>query len=413
MAVRGAAASGDTGAPVRFTVLDSWRGIAAVMVVLFHAQVPSHIREFELVRAGESFVDFFFVLSGFVIAHAYGRRIATGAGLGRFLVERLGRIDPLHLVMLGLFVLFETVKALVPALGSAGDPAFSGSNGFAALVDNLLLAQAWGLGGTLSWNTPSWSISAEWLAYGAFGAAALLAGRRLWIAALVGAAACALVLAGLAPAGMESTHDFGAVRALYGFCIGVVLHRAAIGGILQAKAAGPGSRSDRLAWTVAELAAVGCIASFVTGSHGNALAYAAPLVFAFAINVFAHEAGHLSAILKRGPFVAVGLLSYSIYMIHMFVLLRLLNGARLADVVFGTAMLRPLDDNPAHGPGIWLGGKLAGDALMVGVVLLVVGLSAVTWRFVERPGQRAFRRLAQRAFGEAALPNGQGAAAGA
>ncbi len=45
-------------------------------------------------------VDFFFVLSGFVIAHAYLDRLRTGLGLGTFMVRRFARLYPLHLFTL-------------------------------------------------------------------------------------------------------------------------------------------------------------------------------------------------------------------------------------------------------------------------------------------------------------------------
>ncbi|APH71843.1 acyltransferase family protein [Aquibium oceanicum] len=384
--------------PGRFDVLDSWRGIAAVMVVLFHVQIVGNIHDLPIVRAGETFVDFFFVLSGFVIAHAYAGRVNSGQQFVGFVVQRLGRVYPLHAVMLLLYLLFETAKAVVPSLGSAADPAFSGSNEMSAIVSNLLLVQAWGFEDGLTWNTPSWSISGELLAYLLFGAAALSFGRKLWMAAAVGAIASFAVLLLAAPKGMESTFDFGAVRALYGFCLGVLLHRAIIAGVMRTREElrREPSQAARLAWTIAELAAIGCIVAYVGASHQNAAAFAAPLVFAFAINVFAHEGGHVSRLLRWRPFLTVGMLSYSIYMIHMFVLLRCLNVGRLADKVLGTEILRPMDGNAAHGLVIDFGNRFAGDLAIVGVLGVIVAISYVTYRVIERPGQQAFRRLARR-----------------
>ncbi|WP_454616650.1 hypothetical protein [Bradyrhizobium cenepequi] len=55
-------------------------------------------------RKAYLFVDFFFVLTGFVIASNYRSRLADGFSAGRFLVLRLGRIYPLHIVTLLLFI---------------------------------------------------------------------------------------------------------------------------------------------------------------------------------------------------------------------------------------------------------------------------------------------------------------------
>ena len=56
---------------MRLVALDSLRGLCALMVALMHINSISHISESTLVRQSWLFVDFFFVLSGFVIAHSY------------------------------------------------------------------------------------------------------------------------------------------------------------------------------------------------------------------------------------------------------------------------------------------------------------------------------------------------------
>lgn len=64
-----------TRAGERFLVLDSWRGICALLVALFHFPTSSIISQSAFVGGSYLFVDFFFVLSGFVIASSYdGRR---------------------------------------------------------------------------------------------------------------------------------------------------------------------------------------------------------------------------------------------------------------------------------------------------------------------------------------------------
>ena len=60
----------------RFQVLDSWRGICALLVALFHFPTASAISQSAFIGSSYLFVDFFFVLSGFVIALNYGDRLA-------------------------------------------------------------------------------------------------------------------------------------------------------------------------------------------------------------------------------------------------------------------------------------------------------------------------------------------------
>ena len=94
----------------RYEALDSWRGLCACMVALFHFNVFSHIQHAGIVRNAYLFVDFFFVLSGFVIAANYQARLMDGFGAGRFLFLRLGRIYPLHLVTMLLFIPIDIAK---------------------------------------------------------------------------------------------------------------------------------------------------------------------------------------------------------------------------------------------------------------------------------------------------------------
>jgi peptidoglycan/LPS O-acetylase OafA/YrhL len=55
----------------RYVVLDSWRGICAILVALFHIPLQWHFQGASFVRGSWLFVDFFFVLSGFALAAAF------------------------------------------------------------------------------------------------------------------------------------------------------------------------------------------------------------------------------------------------------------------------------------------------------------------------------------------------------
>lgn len=379
--------------PVRFEALDSWRGLAAAFVILFHAQVASHIRDASLVRAGEMFVDFFFVLSGFVIAHAYSRRSATVADFGRFIVLRIGRVFPLHLAMLVLFIVMETGKSLAPGLGAAGDAPFTGTNDILAIPTNLLLLQV-GTHDQLTWNTPAWSIAAEMVAYVAFGLAALLLGRFLWAGAIAGALLSGWALWTFAPHGMESTYDFGHLRAIYGLSVGVLAYRLVADGSTRSYSRTSVDQGI-VNPTLVEIAVIFLALVFVNYAYRTPAAFAAPFVFAFVVLVFASEKGAVSSVLRRRPFVAVGVASFSIYMVHMFLVMRVINVARLADRLTGTGTVAPMGPG---GEGVDLGNPFAGDLLVLGIVGMTIAVSFVTYRTIERPGRDWFRRQADRLF---------------
>lgn len=106
-------------------------------------------------------VDLFFILSGFVIYLNYQAKITKNfpQSIMPFYWNRLTRIYPLHFLMLIAYVLFAASFLIFSK--SAATPA---SYDIKSFIQSLLLIQAWGYG-TMSWNVPSWSISAEWFVY--------------------------------------------------------------------------------------------------------------------------------------------------------------------------------------------------------------------------------------------------------
>ncbi|MGN6376164.1 MAG: acyltransferase family protein [Sphingomonas sp.] len=87
-----------------FLVLDGLRGVAAVAVAWFHLHF---VVGYDC--AGPLAVDLFFLLSGFVVAAAYDRRLDTDLSVGAFVRKRLVRLYPMFLTGLVLAVLVQEV----------------------------------------------------------------------------------------------------------------------------------------------------------------------------------------------------------------------------------------------------------------------------------------------------------------
>ncbi|MEG3088751.1 acyltransferase family protein [Sphingomonas sp. PB4P5] len=172
------AASADMHRGPELRALTSVRGIAAWFVVLFHirfaiAGLPDSARG--LLAKGYLAVDFFFLLSGFVIWLSWGDRLhrERWRAVPGFLRKRIARIWPLHLVMLALTVLLALTLV---ATGRAEPDNYP----FAQLPLHIQLLQNWGFTERLTWNDPSWSISAEFGAYLLFPLLALAVDWRRW-----------------------------------------------------------------------------------------------------------------------------------------------------------------------------------------------------------------------------------------
>ncbi len=85
------------GGPHIFHALDGLRGIAAIIIAIYHVPFlwPQDIPAGLFYESYLS-VDFFFVLSGFVLAYSYGRRLEAELSADQFIIMRLIRLYPLY-----------------------------------------------------------------------------------------------------------------------------------------------------------------------------------------------------------------------------------------------------------------------------------------------------------------------------
>ncbi len=376
---------------MRFAVLDGWRGVAALSVALFHLRALGHFYDDPFVRHAFLFVDFFFVLSGFILAHAYRERLNTPAQLKYFVIQRFGRIYPLHVAIVLLLILVECVRGLAQWRSNVFSlrTAFTGDASPLAILSNLFLAHGLGVHDHLTLNGPSWSISVEFWTYLVFALVCLGTGMRTKATAATAALlACggAMAVALCSTSFIDTTYDFGMLRCVYGFFVGVLTY-------LLYKAVQP-LRLSRPAATVCELLAVAGVVAFVSLAGGTRWSLGSPLLFAAVVGVFAFETGVVSDWFTTKPIALLGLLSYSIYMIHYVVLLFLHQGLTVVQKVSGHTVTVKMMDNSHQVDCITAGGPWMMDALALVYLGIVVACAAITYHFIEDPGRRYFHRLA-------------------
>lgn len=329
------------------------------MVVLYHLHPEGVIAASSLARHGWLFVDFFFVLSGFVISSSYGNRLATGFSVARFMGLRLGRVYPLHLFSLAILVLFETLSWLFGAGQADGRVEFTGPFSLTDLWQSLLLLQCFGLQDHLGWNSVSWSIAAEVWTYFFFALAMIWVRKRQEIF-FMGVAILALGwLWWRSDSFLEVTYDLGFVRCLYGFALGVLVWRLR-------------QRWPRKAMAMLEILIVAAVFGFVSWASTGSQTFLAPPLFGLVVFIFASENGWVSRLLQTAPFRLAGKLSYAIYMLHLFAL------ARYFDLVSGLEAKLAI--------------TLPNDLQTIGALLFVMLLAWPAWRFVELPMREWSRR---------------------
>lgn len=302
-----------------FNSLDSLRGIAAIAVAWYHYR-PNW--------GGYLAVDFFLVLSGFVLSHSYlyGKRLDFGS----FLVSRLARLYPLHIYALVIYI-------IVRLLGTGTLPEYPDGNLF-TLMQNLFLIQNVGLNPNgLTWNNPSWSISVEFWVNVLFFILIRKTTKNLWMITI--SALCMTILF-INTGHLETQYvnyfyviNSGLIRGVGSFLIGIVAYRVwkNIGSIEF--------KRERLLFTCLEvvtLAAV-LIILFWRESKVSSLDFAMPPAAFLVVVVYGLEKGLVSYFIK--PFKYTGTISYSIYLNHFTVLLvvnRLLSSISGNPLIFLT-----------------------------------------------------------------------------
>lgn len=360
---------------MRMKALDGWRGIGALAVCFIHLQLNGYLTSVPSLDSWTLAVDFFFVLSGFVMARVYADELTDRSSVAVFTVRRLGRLWPLHLSMLALFIVVELAKlALVRETGfSSEHAAFAAARDPSDILPIALFLQTVRLGPELTWNFPSWSISAEIWTYALFALVATLtagnAARRTMVAGALALVAWIILFVDFTGRGMISTDVFGIVRCILGFFSGVVaewLHRR---GSFRALA-------DGRAEIPAALAGVALVwaTAYLPGTR-----YAAPLVFLALVFAHASDGGLISRFMATWPAQWLGRLSYSVYLTHLFLVAYLVP--RLSQSIDGFVS----------------GDVVLREAIVATIyIALVMVMSLFTWRFIELPGQRLAATLAGR-----------------
>jgi peptidoglycan/LPS O-acetylase OafA/YrhL len=377
---------------VHYPALDGARGLGAMIVALYHARINSSVVDSPFVQSGHLFLDFFFALSGFVIAANYQHRITGGGVAWIFLQQRFWRLYPLHLAVLGVYVGLELVEWLFldGRMGGTAGNAFTGTRSLPMLVSNLLMVHSLGIHDDLSWNFPSWSISTEFYAYVAFAIGMTLLGPpRIKWAALAVAISMPILLFVFNGPSIYTTYDFGYLRCVYGFAVGVLIWNLI-------KIVGHEGKLvfKRVAVAnVAEILALVGVFGFMAFARGG-ITLLMPVVFAVGILLMTSGQGVCSRILSMRWMTLLGLWSYSIYMWH-FLLIRDV----VPVVAVGVERLTVITMFNRDGAVALLGvERWQGNLMLLAYMLAIAGIGALSYRWIEDPGQRYGKKWIKKAI---------------
>jgi peptidoglycan/LPS O-acetylase OafA/YrhL len=357
------------------------RGIAALLVAVFHFEMAAA----RFVPAAQTMffekcylmVDLFFIMSGFIMMHVYSRDFKDTIqvkSFKNFLVARFARVYPLHLFSLLLLVL------IVYSVGNWNNPPIVFEQP-SDILPNIFLLQSFGVMNIYSWNIPSWSISAEAAAYLLFPVLALCISKRKAVSVII---LILLIVAAYysimfvlprinplhpeipVPHNLNTTFDYGYIRGIAGFTTGMLVYL-----LFELKAVRKAFSSD--------LASLLIILGLTLSLH-FALNDGLTVFFfsALVLSITAND-GQIAAVCKRKTMQFLGDISYSIYLMQIFLQEPFSHGIYLP----GTIGIGRGKQNIDFSSGILY--------CMAYLALLII-IAYITYRFVELPSRRFINR---------------------
>lgn len=339
---------------MRFTLLEAGRGVAALMVVLHHAGNMAAEPRFYgthvwagLLREFNVGVDFFFVLSGFIIAWVHWGDLGHADRLGGYAVKRFMRVYPPYwTVLFSLIVLYQ----LLPGYGAAYQRD-AWHIGLSVLLLPDIVQPTLGV---------AWTLTHEIFFYALF-AIAIVVGRGMLVAFALWAAA-------IVAANLLVSLPFPLSFVLSPFNLEFVMGVGAAAYLRRHHVAHPG------VWLA--LGALAFAALLILGAGLQDVPLRARLLYGAvttAMLVGAVEWERQQAIILPAPLLLLGAASYVIYLVHTPVL----------------ALAWPLAFRlPVVAPAWVLVLFLSGMAVAAGVIFHLV---------IERPLMRQSRRIASAA----------------
>ena len=383
--------------------LTPMRGIAALLTVVFHVDLMLGSGGDFLIKKSHSLVlsrkylmvDFFFILSGFIMCHVYGKMFSASVNKNsfrKFTIARFARVYPLHLLTLSYCIVLFFITA---KLGIPKNLVIEIDNNAYSVVTNLLLLHSMNLHNWFSWDHASWSISTEWWAYMIFPflvapfqklnksskamvAVACIAGYlciTFFIVPLV-TVPKEIPFVKLDPSqlSINVAYEYGYLRCLCGFILGMVVYEGYKVGWLKS------ILSNGFILAALFLAVLVCM-------HFTLPDFITILFCPFILLCGAYGSPNTDKLFKKTAFQKIGDWSFSIYLTHQPLLFTI--GA-----VF--TYLNPMDPakvpmGPPPKPPLFIAWLIC--LAFIGLVLLV---SYFTYRFVEVPARNWINQKSKR-----------------
>jgi peptidoglycan/LPS O-acetylase OafA/YrhL len=336
-----------------------------------------------VITAAWLWVDFFFVLSGFIISYVYAdsfREELLGANYWKYVKARFARVYPLHFITM---IWCAICAAIILHHATSLHPFFADMINPAAVIPSAFFLHSLGLYISTPLNSPSWSLSTEWWIYMIFPVLVPIFYRLNGLGKIL----AALVIAGFfllikyylssfhpffpgAPPTLNVIVDFGIFRCLAGFLLGMLVFKVYDDGTVI--------RFFKQTWVFIALFA-GLLLAMQFGIEELLIVS----FFPFVILAAAHNHTAIEKVLKAPILQRLGDWSFSIYMVHtpiMYVFW-------IYQTIQHPTMFEQVPPQEIQPPNYMLGGLVC-----IVVVGLTLGVAYLTYSFIELPARTILNR---------------------
>jgi peptidoglycan/LPS O-acetylase OafA/YrhL len=363
--------------------LTPMRGIAALLTVVYHVNlfVGGVLVTFTpLMNQMHLMVDFFFVLSGFIMMHVYGKWFSEGVTVAlfkKFTIARFARVYPLHFFTLAFTILLLTITA---AKGAPRVPILELENSWFSVLTNVLLLHSMNLHGWFSWVHASWSISTEWWMYMVFPFLVVPANKlgsagrivvtvlcfvgyviiMLWIVPLVTTPE-EIPFVKIPPDALtiNVAYQYGFLRCFFGFVLGMMMYKGYVEGWGKS-------------WLGNGLTLVLLGIGFFTALHFVLPEVFSAMFFPFMLLSAAYGSSGMNRLFSTKVMQNIGDWSFSIYLTHQPLIFALIKIPAMFDNTYAPP---PLD-------------TLAAWIICLIFLAITLLISSLTYRFVEVPARK-------------------------
>ena len=302
---------------MRIDKLDGLRGFCSLMVVFYHYPqpfLPDFIFSNFFIRESWCFVDFFFVLSGFVISYNYST-LSNINDFWLYIKKRFIRLYPLLFFTTIVFLFFKVFSdhfftELVSSPKSIKLYLLDTCNTLLMLNSTPAFGE---LSKYLGMNHPSWSVSAEFISYVLFGLSSLFFFNKKNLFSFITICLCIAVYV-VKEQFAFSNYTWFFIRGIIGFNIGCIVFwfftkKFSVKNNLE------------LILPILILSVSYFFYNYEFSLKGVVNLIFRPLFFGFVILVLLKTNHYFSKFLESKPLKFLGKISYSIYLNHILLLL--------------------------------------------------------------------------------------------